>query len=419
MSVFVRSRSRRAGAVAAVIAAVIVPVGACGFGCSRKEQPPGLTSAVSTGTGRAREVHGGRLREVNGCPVLELWGTPEEMGAAHGLLLGDVVRRVIRDVLAPSEDSRRWREIRAGAEVMERRQPERFRAEMRALAQAAGVEYMEVVALQLFGDAARASGTASGEGAVPPGQQCTTYAVFGPATATGECIVGRNFDYGYTSVAKYASLVVHYRPDGRHALVTISWAGVVNGWTLMNDAGLVAANNTVLAADESLEGISTCFLQRLIVEDCATVAEAVALVEAASRAVGTAMLVAGGEPPDAAEMEFDHSAFAVRRAHAGYVLAANGFRALGRAAPLAPDARGLRSGRYEKLLDLILANHGRIDRSMNFAAAPDVAIAHINLHSALLFPKNLSFAVSMGPGYSCRGEYLHIRMTPSGLQTAE
>jgi len=185
----------------------------------------------------------------------------------------------------------------------------------------------------------------------------------------------------------------------------------------MNDAGLVAANNNGYGADESLEGIATCFLQRLAVENAATVDAALEIVKRGPRAVGTVLLLAGGQPPAAVEVEFDHGSLAVRRAEQGWVAAANGFRALGLEKPLGPEES--LSGRYAVLADLLRKNHGKIDRTMNFAGAPAVPIETINLHSALLFPADLTMAVSMGKVPACRQPYRKLRMTAMGIEGAE
>lgn len=363
-----------------------------------------------------RRVPGGTLRELPGMRILELEGSPEQMGRAHGELLGGLVRWVTNEVIHPE----RWRRIRAAVELMERFQPPRFRRELAALAKASGVEYMRMVALQLFGDAERFQ-TPDWQLPSPtddlpprPGQLCTAYAVFGPATRTGECIVGRNFDYWPESVARAASTIIYFKPEGARPFVTLTWAGIINGWTLMNDAGLCAANNSVIGPDESPEGVSTCFVLRYIVENAASVDEGIELVRSIPRAIGTAMLLAGGSPPDAAVVEFDHSSLVVRRAEAGYVLAANTLRALGRASVLPDDE--FEPGRYGRLFGLIRANYGRIDRSMNFAAARGVPIEEINLHCALLFPQDLSFSVSMGEVPAYRGTFRRFRMAPGGIE---
>ena len=71
------------------------------------------------------------------------------------------------------------------------------------------------------------------------------------------------------------------------------------------------------------------------------------------------------------------------------------------------------------LLGLIRKYHGKIDRTMNFAAANGVPLSFINLHCALLFPKDLTFAVSMGKVPAAQGPFRKFRMTPAGLVSAE
>lgn len=380
-----------------------------------------------TGTTPAQSADGallapndhGRLYRVNGCRVLELTGTPEEMGTAHGQLLGTEVRRVLGEVLRPESDDDRFRRIMAGTKVMEKFQPEPYRRELAALARAAGVDYMQLVALQLFGDAERGR-LPAGESA--PGQkelsyQCTSFAAFGPATRTGELIAGRNFDYWYERVNSFAALIIHYRPAAGRSFITVSWSGVLNGWTLMNDAGLVAANNNGYGASESLEGVSTCFLQRRVIEEAATVEEGLAVVRRGPRAVGTVLLIAGGQPADAVEVEFDHDSVAVRRAENGWVAAANGFRALGLAKPLGPDDD--LTGRYGALARAIRDSHGKIDRATILINAPGVPIETINLHSAVLFPAERVIAVSMGRVPACKQTYRRLRMTAQGIESAE
>jgi len=402
---------------------IILLLGLCGWGgyLWHKARPPQdlieTPPIPSSPSGAARgETRPGRLYKVNGYPVLELSGTPEEMGEAHGRLVGDTIRRVIDDVLRPETEPARYGQIQTAAAVMEAYQPEPYRQELRALARAAGVDYMDMVALQLFGDTMRAGRPASdvfGDDV----HQCSHYAVFGPATKTGECIVGRNFDYGYEDVAPYASLIIYYRPAGGNDFVTVSWAGVINGWSLMNDHGLVAANNNAYSGTGALEGISTCFLQRLIMENAETVAEGIEIARRGPRAVSTIMLLAGGDPPDAVELEFDHADLVVRRAKNGYVLATNGFRALGLGTPLQDDPD--QKDRYGILLNLILKNHGRIDRRMNFAAARGVPLWGMNLHCAMFFPADRTFLVSMGKVPASDGPFRRFRMTGSGIVGAD
>jgi hypothetical protein len=338
----------------------------------------------------------------NGYLVLRLVGSPDDLGRQHGRLAGSLVRRVVKAVITDGEAStpESYRRLIVGTRVMERYLPDEYRRELRALAASARVGYDDLVALQLFGDVQRAS-------------RCSSFALYGPATLTGECLVGRNFDYWDHGVTRYAGAILHYVPDRGLPFVTVSWAGVINGWTAMNTRGVVAANNTAYAGTDSLEGLSTCFMIRKIVQNARSVSEGVKIVQQTPRACGTNMLIAGGDPPRAAVVEFDHRDVAVRWADQGAVWATNHFRKLGREAEMGPDEGWC--SRYETLAGLIRDNYGRVDRTMNFAAAPGVPLRGINLHSALLFPSDLSFRLSMGRVPAADYLYRGFRLTPAGL----
>lgn len=353
----------------------------------------------------------GRRQTVNGYLVLHVAGTPEEMGEQHGRLMRAEVRRVIEELVVHGEGTfgNNYQRLLAGARVMEPYQPEPFRRELHALAEAAGVPYLDLVAAQLWGDVWR------GE-AETKGTACTTYAAFGPATLTGEGLCGRNFDWYDHGVSRYAGALVHFTPAEGVPFVTVTWAGVINGWTALNAHGLFVANNNGYDGRQArLDAVSTCFLLRQVAQYATTVRAGIDLIRRARRACGTNMIVAGGNPPNAAVAEFDAADIAVRWARDGYVTADNSFYKL-----YQPPGSSVPSwSRAGVLVDLIRRNHGRLDRSMNLAKAPGVALAGINLHSAVLFPADLSFAVSMGRFPAVEHPYRRFRMTRRGLVSAE
>jgi len=363
---------------------------------------PGLCSAPYPAGHRAR---------LSGYTVLHLAGDGPELGAQHARLAGRLVRQVVNDVIIEGEGAGRYEELIRGAMVMEKYLPDDYRSELRALADGTGCEYEDIVALQLFGDVER-------------GQQCTSYAVFGPATRTGECIVGRNMDYWDHGVTRYAACLIHYYPARGIPFMTTSWCGIINGWTAMNDYGIVCANNSSFGGKDSLEGLSTCFMVRKVVQFARTVEEGVRIVQETPRACGTNLIIAGGDPPQAAIVEYDHEGVAVRWAKRGYVAAANGFHALNRHSPEDPEdeqASDAEVGysyylsRDDILRKLIRQNYGLIDDTMNFAAADGVPIRSMNLHSALLFPQRRAFRVSMGKCPAADYPYRRYRLTELGI----
>ena len=355
----------------------------------------------------------GNRQTLNTYHVLHVAGTPEQMGEQHGRLMRKEVRRVIDDLIVNGEGNfgNRYDELIEGTKVMEPYQPEECRREMRALAEAAGVKYLDVVAAQLWGDVWRGRPATYAKG-----WGCTSYGAFGPATQTGEILCGRNMDWFDHGVSEYAAVLIHFTPDKGLPFVTVTWAGVINGWTAMNARGIVVANNNGYDGRHTqLEAISTCFLLRKVAQYASSVEDGIDLIRNARRACGTNLIVAGGDPPNAAVAEFDSENLEVRWAKDGYVTADNSFYNLYEA-PGAAVSEWSRAGR---LVQLIRENYGRADRTMNFAAAPGVALTGINLHSAVLFPKDLTLKVSMGQFPAVEHPYRGFRLTRQGIVSTE
>ena len=367
----------------------------------------GLASPASGGA--ARSVPHGRLETLQGYAVLSLDGTPQQMGTACGRLLGPIIQRVIRDLITDGigSDPEAYRNMLAGSRVMEAYQPEAYRAELKALAEAAGVAYPDLLLLQYFGDVRRCI---DGAGSSP---LCTAIAMLPPLTRDDACLVARNLDYFDHGVGEYASLLVHYRPKGKIPFVTVTWAGIINGWTLLNARGVVTANNTPFGAQsQSLRGVSTCFLLRQVAEHATTVNEALEIVRKAKRACGTNMLVASGRPPDAAVIEFDHERLVVRRPREGFLGAANHFELLNADRPPATSPP---EGRVGAAFAAAQAAAGKLDLSVNVAGAEGVPIVGMNLHSAMIDATHLRLRLAIGAIPACHRPYRAFRFTTEGL----
>ncbi|MBM4041388.1 MAG: hypothetical protein FJ290_23040 [Planctomycetes bacterium] len=369
----------------------------------------------------------GRLETLNGYTVVSVEGTPEEMGTAYGKLLGPTIQRVVKAVItdgACKEPDARANIIKA-SRVMERFQPPEFIAELKAIAAAASVPYDDLLVLQYFGDVRRCI---TGPGSA---SMCCSFAILPPLTRERVCLVGRSFEYFDEGVGEYASLLAYHRPRGRIPFVTITWAGVINGWTLLNEKGIVCSNNTAFGAkSQSLKGISTCTMLRYVAERAATVAEGIELVTKGPRACATIMLVASGNPPDGAILEFDHDKLVVRRPEGGFVGGANSYFKLYQES--APPGRKTSAsetrtpegaadadpywGRIKAARDLALGGKGKLDFSWNLGGAEGVPIVSISLHAATIDATNLRFKVSMGKTPACQLPPRAFRLTNRGLE---
>jgi hypothetical protein len=215
----------------------------------------------------------GLLCRSQGKTILLVGGTPEQMGTAHGSLLAEKARQLVDRVVfavggAASIRSGRWffeRMIeigrRAGPHV-----PPRFFAECDALARAAGVSQRNARAANLF----------------PELFHCSGLAVRGKATADGRVLHARVLDYMRDIHLQEGATVTVFMPQGHHAWMSLGYAGFVGTVTAMNEHGL-AIGEMGGRGEGDWDGMPMSFLLREVMERCATVDEAVALIRATPR----------------------------------------------------------------------------------------------------------------------------------------
>jgi len=326
--------------------------------------------------------------------TLTVRGSARERGTAHGKLLP-------KEVAAVTEGVKRFLKgdnydtCLAGAKVMRKFIDADVLEELDACAEAAGVNKDDLLLAQLFGDAARGLGVRT---------FCSAFAAFGPATKDGKLIVGRNFDYAGFGLEDGLPLILQEIPTGPEAgrpFVTIGYAGILNGWTAMNADGLIASNNTLFGGKDRLEGMSTCFLLRKIVERARTVEEGVKIIETTPRACTTGMLVAGKNAKgqwDARFVEFDAESLAIVMPAEGKVLSTNTRQKL-------PQGDWTPNGkttcpRFLALAAKLAELTGKLDFDIaehNIVAARGVYMG-INLHCALLDPETQRIRLAVREG---------------------
>ncbi|MFY8057351.1 MAG: peptidase C45 acyl-coenzyme A:6-aminopenicillanic acid acyl-transferase, partial [Planctomycetaceae bacterium] len=135
---------------------------------------------------RSRSVENGTLQWIDGHRVVTLWGTPEELGTAHGKLLPDESRRCIESVLYSFgtanvvRTGRGFRhDLQDAWDRLAPHIPERHKRETDALARSLQLDPQTVQVLNVF----------------PELFHCSGFAVFGSATRDGKLYHGRVLDY--------------------------------------------------------------------------------------------------------------------------------------------------------------------------------------------------------------------------------
>ncbi|NUQ62682.1 MAG: peptidase C45 [Pirellulales bacterium] len=206
----------------------------------------------------------GLVCRAQGKTILIVAGSPEEMGAAQGSLLGEKVRFLMERTIylmgaADSVNSGTWfmdrmKEIeqRVGPHV-----PERFVRECDALSRAAGVSQRDGRYGNLF----------------PERFHCSGVAVRGTATKDGRVLHARVLDYIRDINLQSSALVQVFIPEGRNAWMSLGYAGFIGTVTCMNEKGL-AIGEMGGRGEGDWDGVPMSLLLRDIMERASNVEEA-------------------------------------------------------------------------------------------------------------------------------------------------
>lgn len=217
----------------------------------------------------ARDSAGnGLLLKVGIKRVVITSGTPEEMGAAHGRLLADLIPNVMPRTMALvgvglAVQKGEWfydriDEIyrRAGPHT-----PEHFLRECRAMAQAAGITERAAICGNFF----------------PELFHCSGVAVRGAASADGRVVHVRVLDYMRDiNLQKYTVLQV-FEPQEGIPWMSVGYAGFLGTVTAMNLKGL-AIGEMGGRGEGDWDGMPMTIMLREIAERCESVEQAVELM---------------------------------------------------------------------------------------------------------------------------------------------
>jgi len=216
----------------------------------------------------AKVPHGVLFRLDGARDVLALEGTPQEMGKAHGLLLKEKVESIRARINAAGALA----SLKEGVDFFDKTDeairrtrpftPERFYDEIDALADATGIETTDVRRLNNF----------------PELFHCSGAAMRGDATTDGQVLHVRVLDYMRDIGIQEDAVTILYQPKDRFAWISVAYAGFVGTVTAMNEKGLTIGEMGG-GGEGKWDGLPMAFMIRRVVEECATVDEALALMK--------------------------------------------------------------------------------------------------------------------------------------------
>jgi hypothetical protein len=213
---------------------------------------------------------------VDGMPVVVLSGTHEERGRAYGEAVGPM----IKDNLGKFWDEARAKgmdkaAMSARAVELSPSMPDHMVTEIRAMAEASGADFGELLAMNMFGSSVR-----SHDG-------CTIVVAVGSGSETGNTLASKTRDANAPNV-----LLIVEPIDGKHGFMAVAGAG---DWGIsfgINDEGLADGNNWVPVPEYFEGGWDENPLNRYVLEMCADVDESIELVRTVDKYGGTSVMVA-------------------------------------------------------------------------------------------------------------------------------
>lgn len=323
----------------------------------------------------------GRIDVIDGVTVVHVEGTPKEMGKQAGTLLKDRIRALTQGYLGAVLPRDRTQVLLA-ARQMEAHVPVRYREEMKAVADAAGVPYDDLllgnVMVELF-------------------QQCSTAVVSGRRAEGGTLLFGRNLDFPTQGVLEKFSVVIEYAPKEGRGFVAVTWPGLVGVLSGMNRDGLCVANLLAASDDQSFDGCPYMFLLRDVMEGSGTVEDALAILRKSRRTTANSIMLADAK--GAAVAETTHESMAVRRPEDDRLFATNDFRA----------DKDVRCDRYDALVHLtsdVKTPLGTKDMERLLDA---VDLEDINVQCMVFVPARRELLLSLGKTPAAKGPFVTLK----------
>lgn len=235
----------------------------------------------------APAVQGGSLERREGYPIVRLSGSHYEMGRQYGALMKneiiagyremdqsiDAIFSFVHPLIRPLA---RWYyhlQARRKARLI----PQRFREELRGVAEASGIDEDRIIRMLFAPD-------------LVGGLACTSVLV----KRGGTIIHGRNLDFPPTALGRYP-VIIEYHPTGGRGYTLVNIAGYLPALSGLNDAGISVTLNLSFLVDKNRKhGMPVGYKIREILESAETMGDVDRLLEGYATDEGWILTVASG-----------------------------------------------------------------------------------------------------------------------------
>lgn len=228
-----------------------------------------------------------QLRYIQGIPVLQVEGTPEEIGTAVGALAMKPAPKATsypKDVLKHFKVDILYQIFAKAGIRMASTFPDPYLREIDSMAKASGIGKEDLIVGNTLFDLKKIVA-------------CSGVAIEPSRSSNGQMLFGRNLDYPSLGYMNLYTLVSVYRPKDKKAFVSVGFPGLVGTLSGMNEDGLCLAIHEVIDIKPgkkkfNYDGVPYAMCYRRILEECSTVDEAYQLLNKLPRTSTTNLLIA-------------------------------------------------------------------------------------------------------------------------------
>ncbi len=318
----------------------------------------------------------GYLEKVDGTLVAHLQGDYYQIGFQHGKLLSNHVKTMAKIFVkgeGSPEDNEEVKWYFANREAAYQRLepfiPQRYKDEMRGLAEGAGLTFDEVKYMIIFSEFFHCSG----------------FALFGKATADGSLYHGRILDYIIDMGLQDHAVVFMVHPKDANSFMNVGFAGQIGSVTGMNDQH-IAIGEMGGGGKEKWDGMPMTLLVREALERASTLEDARKIFSETKRTCEYYYVISDSKIP---------SAYGVGASPESIF-----FIKPGEAHPLLPspldDTVMLSAGdRYKELAARVKAGYGKFDVDSAIRLMDRPVAMKSALHTVLFKPERLEAWVAV------------------------
>lgn len=209
---------------------------------------------------------------------------------------------------------------------------------------------------------------------------CTSFAAGGPYTADGHLWLGRNFDFDAARCFDENKIVMLFEPDEGLSFISVGWPGLIGVVTGLNEERIFAAVNAARSADKKRIGTPVSLVLRKVMQEAASLEEAIEIIRTAEVFVTDSYLVADGETGRAAIVEKTPARCSVVEMREEFLVSANHFLSKELASDAANQRQmdtGTTMARYNRMEDLVEQYKGRLDAATIARIMRDRSVAGI------------------------------------------